>query len=302
MTLTQLSTFLAIVETGSFTSAANRLGYAQSTITTQIKQLEAELNCLLFERLGKSLILTQEGAHLIEYAQKMLQLEREILLEVPSSKEPCGTLYVGVSESLCYQKFPHILSEFQKKFPLVEIQLQFITHDTFPLLLKKGKLDLVYTLNPSIDTPELTMLYKKEENLGFYVRPDHPLAGKKQIAEKDLDNMPLLLTEKNCSFRQMLLDALYEKHIIPKIILGTSRKEILKQFAIDGLGIAFIPDITAEKEMRSGTLKKLNWYGKEFPIFSQVFIHKDKTLNTTINEFVMMIKQEQRYQVPPGSE
>ena len=60
MTIIQLGTFLKIAETGNFTAAANLLGYAQSTVTTQIKQLEAELNCLLFERLGKSITLTPE--------------------------------------------------------------------------------------------------------------------------------------------------------------------------------------------------------------------------------------------------
>ena len=290
MTLTQLSTFITIVETGSFTSAADRLGYAQSTITTQIKQLETELNCLLFERLGKTLILTQEGVHLLEYAQKMLQLEREMLLNIHSCKEPCGILRVGVSESLCYQKLPSVLSAFQKQYPQVEIQLQFISHDTFPSLLKNGNLDLVYTLNPSIDMPELTILYKKEERLGFYASPNHPLASKKQVIEKDLDNMPLLLTGNNCNFRKMILDDLHEKHIVPKVILSTSHKEILKQFAIDNLGIAFIPDITTEKEIKSGVLKRLNWCGKDFPIYSQVFIHKDKALNKTIDKFIEIIK------------
>lgn len=292
MTLTQLSTFIAIIENGSFTAAANQLGYAQSTITTQIKQLEDELNCLLFERLGKSLILTQEGRHLIEYAQKMLQLEREILHEISSSEEPGGILKVGVSESLCYQKLPKMLADFKKKYPKVEIQLQFITHDAFPSLLKTGELDIVYTLNPSIDAPELTLLYEKEETLGFYVSPNHPLANKEQVKEKDLDHMPLLLTGKNCSFQKMLVNALYEKHIVPKIVLGTSHKEILKQFAIDNLGIAFIPDITAEKEMTAGVLRKLDWQGKAFPIYAQIFIHRDKTPNVTINEFMKMIKKE----------
>lgn len=291
MTLTQLSSFITIVETGSFTSAADQLGYAQSTITTQIKQLETELNCLLFERLGKTLLLTQEGEHLLEYAQKMLQLEREILLNIPSCNEPCGTLCVGVSESLCYQKLPSVLSAFQKQYPQVEIQLQFISHDTFPSLLKNGNLDLVYTLNPSIDAPELKKIYTKEESLGFYVSPNHPLANREQVTEKDLANMPLLLTDKNCNFRKMLLDALHEKNVVSNIILGTSHKEILKQFAIDNLGIAFIPDITAEKEMKSGTLKRLNWCGKTFPIYSQIFIHKDKILNTTIDKFIKIIKQ-----------
>lgn len=290
MTLTQLSTFIAIVENGSFTAAANQLGYAQSTITTQIKQLEDELNCLLFERLGKSLVLTREGRHLIEYARKMLQLEREIRLEISSSQEPSGILKVGVSESLCYQELPKMLASFKKKYPKVEIQLRFITHDIFPSLLKNGELDLVYTLNPPIDAPELTLLYKKEETLGFYVCPNHPLANKKQVNEKDLDHMPLLLTGHNCNFRKMLLDALYEKQIVPRIALGTNHKEILKQFAIDNFGIAFIPDITAEKELADGSLRKLDWHGKAFPVYSQVFIHKDKTQNITINEFIKMMK------------
>lgn len=292
MTLTQLSTFIAIVENGSFTAAANRLGYAQSTVTTQMKQLEDELNCLLFERLGKSLTLTEEGRHLIGYARKMLQIEREIMLEISSSDEPGGILKVGVSESLCYQELPKMLADFKKQYPKVEIQLQFVTHDTFPSLMKRGELDIVYTLNPSIDAPELTLLYEKEETLGFYASPNHPLASKEQVKEKDLDNMPLLLTGRNCNFRKMLLKALYEKHIVPRIVLGTSQKEILKQFAIDNLGIAFIPDITAEKEMAAGVLRKLDWHGKVFPIYSQVFIHKDKTPNITINEFVKMIKRE----------
>lgn len=292
MTLTQLSTFIAIVENGSFTAAANQLGYAQSTITTQIKQLEDELNCLLFERLGKSLTLTQEGRRLIEYARKMLQIEREIMLEISSSEEPGGILKMGVSESLCYQELPKMLANFKKQYPKVEIQLHFITHETFPSLLKKGELDLVYTLNPPIGAPELTLLYEKEETLGFYVSPNHPLANKEQVREKDLENMPLLLTGENCHFRKMLLKALYEKHIVPRIVLGASQNEILKQFAMDNLGIAFIPDITAENEMTAGVLRKLDWHGKAFPIYSQVFIHKDKTPNITINEFVKMIKKK----------
>lgn len=290
MTLTQLETFIKIVETDSFTSAANLLGYAQSTITTQIKQLEEELDCLLFERLGKTLVLTPEGERLTEYAQKMLQLEREILLEVPTAEEPSGILKVGVSESLCYNEFPRMLVEFKKQCPKVEIQMQFITHDIFPSLLKKGALDLVYTLNPYIDSPELTLLYKKKETLGFYACPDHPLADRENITEENLDGIPLLLTGHNCNFRMMLVNTLSQKHITPKIVLETSSKEILKQFAIDKLGVAFIPDSTARKEVEDYSLKRLDWHGSDFPIYSQVFIHKDRSISTVVEEFVKIIK------------
>ena len=161
MTITQLSTFIKIAELGSFSAAANDLGYAQSTVTMQIKQLEDELDCRLFDRLGKTIVLTPQGERLISYAEKMLQLEREIRLEVSDGEELAGVLKMGVSESLCYNRVPEVLMEYKKAVPGIEIRLTFISHETFPDMLQKGELDLVYTLNPYIEDDRLTMLYKK---------------------------------------------------------------------------------------------------------------------------------------------
>lgn len=291
MTITQLNTFLKITEQGSFSAAANSLGYAQSTVTTQIKQLEDELECQLFDRLGKTTILTPQGEKLIAYSEKILQLEREIHLEVSDEEEPTGILKIGVSESLCYNHIPKFLMKYKKRVPGIEIQLTFITHDTFPDMLQKGELDLVYTLNPAMEDERLTLLYKKKEALGFFVSPGHPLAGKK-IKEKDLEGYPLLLTGHNCNFRHMLLSDLSKSGIDSKTFLETSSKEVLKQFASNGLGIAFIPDMTADKEMKNGTLKKLDWKGKSFPIYSQIFIHKDKNIGKAISSLVDIIKSD----------
>lgn len=288
MTITQLSTFMKISETRNFTSAAGSLGYAQSTVTTHIKQLEDELGCLLFERLGKTVVLTPEGERLVQYADKLLRLEREIHLEVPEASEPSGVLKLGISESLCYDRFPRILVEYRKKHPMVEIRLQFITHDVFPELLKKGALDLVYTLNPYIEDRGLAMLYRQREYLGFYCAPGFPLAGK-NLTEQDLEGVPLLLTSHNCSFRRMLLSDLEQAKVTPRIIMETSSKEILKQFAANGLGVAFMPDMAAENDVKAGKLIKLAWSGSDFPVFSQVFVHKEKRVGRAIGGLVEMI-------------
>lgn len=289
MNNTQLETFLKIVETGSFTATANMLGYAQSTVTTQIKLLEDEFGCLLFERLGKSLVLTTEGEKLIAYAEQMLQLQRQMLLEVSAAEIPSGIIKIGVSESLCYKHFPENLMEYKKKYPGMDIRIQFIDHDTFPGLLKSGALDLVYTLNPLIENPELKLIHKKKESLAFFARPDHPMAKMKKVKEENLENVPLLLTSHTCSFRRMLLDDFARHGVTPKIELETSSKEILKAFAMNGLGIAFMPAMTATAEVEEKKLKKINWAGEDFPVYSQVFIHKDKHRSLAINELVGMI-------------
>ncbi len=288
MTIIQLETFISIEKTGSFSGAASELGYAQSTVTMQMKQLEEELGCLLFDRLGKRVVLTTEGERLLGYARKMVQIEREIRLSVPEGDEPTGTLRLGISESLCYNRLPDILMKYKKLYPKVSIQIQFIMHDTFPGQLKNGDLDLVYTLNPLIECDELRLLHKKEESLGLYASPNDPLSAKKSIKEKDLNGVPLLLTSHKCSFRAMLLAALDKHDIHPIIALETTNKSILKQFAQNGLGVAFIPDMVAIDELQNGTLKRLNWKGDAFPIYSQVYVHKDKHLSPAIKAFIDM--------------
>ena len=289
MTLTQLSTFIEIAETNNFTSAANKLGYAQSTVTTQIKQLEDELGCPVFDRLGNKVVLTPAGYRLLTYANKLLQLEREIHMEVPETDEPSGVMKLGVSESLCYNRLPGYLMEYKDSYPKVDIRLQFITHDTFPELLKKGELDLVYTLNPLMEDENMKLLFKKPETLGFYVSPTHPLAKKRKVVEEDLDNVPLLLTSHNCSFRHMLLADFEDKQVKANVALETGSKEILKQFAANGLGVAFMPDMAAEKEVSNKSLVRLPWKCTDFPIFSQLFIHKDKYVNKAIEGILEMI-------------
>lgn len=289
MNIFQLETFLKIAETKNFTAAGNILGYAQSTVTTQIKQLEDELGCLLFERLGKSVVLTAEGEKLCVYAEKMLQLKREIFLEVPSSKEPAGIIKLGVSESLCYDKFPKLLLKYRKRYPKVDIQIQFITHETIPAMLKNGALDLVYTLNPLIENPELTLIEKKREFLAFFASPADPLAGKSGVAEKDLQGVPLLLTSHSCSFRAMLLEDLKKHSLVPTVALETSSKEILKQFAASQLGVAFMPEMAARAELKARKLVQLAWNGADFPIYSQLLVYKGKSLSKAIDALVKMI-------------
>ena len=290
MTITQLGTFLKITELNSFSAAADSLGYAQSTVTTQIKQLEEELGCVLFERLGKTITVTASGEKLIEYAEKMLQLERDIRLEVTDEENPGGVMKLGVSESLCISRFPQILMEYNKNYPRTEIRIQFVTHKSIPELLQKGELDMVYTLNPLIEDERIEILHKKQEKLGFYAAPAHSMAGK-TIREEDLKEVPLLLTGHNCNFRRMLLADLEKQGISPNIVLETSSKEILKQFAAGGFGVAFIPDMTAEAEVKNKKLKRLAWKGADFPVYSQVLIHKNKHMNKAINGLVDIIKQ-----------
>ena len=89
----------------------------------------------------------------------------------------------------------------------------------------------------------------------------------------------------------MLVTDLEGNGISPNIVLETSSKEILKQFAAGGFGVAFIPEMAAEKEIKDGKLKPLTWKGTDFPVYSQILIHKDKHQSKAIESLVEHIRQ-----------
>ena len=140
-----------------------------------------------------------------------------------------------------------------------------------------------------MDIPDINKVSSKREQLGFYVSPEHPLARKRSVNETDLEGVSLLISDHECSFRQMLLDDLADKRIPPTIALETSSKEILKQFAMKGLGVAFMPDMAVKNEVKEKKLKRLNWKGEDLPVYSQVFVHKDKHINKAMEAFLELI-------------
>ena len=89
----------------------------------------------------------------------------------------------------------------------------------------------------------------------------------------------------------MLLEDLERASVPPKIALETSSKEILRQFAANGLGVAFMPDMTAQEETGRGRLKRLDWAGNDFPVFSRVFVHRDKHLSPAIRGLAEIISR-----------
>ena len=125
MEIRLLQTFIAVANLGSFTQAAEQMNYAQSSVTAQIQALEAELGVRLFERLGKSTTLTEEGKTLLVYARRILSLCEEARQSVSPAQAPGGTLVIGAPESLFAVRLAPLLTEYHKLYPAVEISLRF---------------------------------------------------------------------------------------------------------------------------------------------------------------------------------
>ena len=145
--LNQLRYFLSVAESGSFTKAAEQLGYSQSTISFQIKQLEDELDCLLFERINHTITLTERGRELVSYAHKIRALTDDFK-ENFTKEETCkGHIHIVTPDSVREDMVSSRYIDFHNKYP--DISIKFTTADTTAMfdMLDHNEADIIITLD-----------------------------------------------------------------------------------------------------------------------------------------------------------
>ena len=182
MELRNLKTFEAVCRWGSFTAAAEGLGYAQSSVTAQIKQLEQETGCVLFDRLGKTPTLTAQGAVLLDYAREVLSRTDEVLTRL-ADKEPAGLLRVGAFESVGAAFLPGVLSRVKRDWPGIELTVSTGDHQILDELLYNDRVDMVWTCE-TLQREDLHCLASFTHELAVVCAPDHPMAGKRGSTKK----------------------------------------------------------------------------------------------------------------------
>lgn len=288
MELRQLNTFLVICKFQSFTQAADELGYAQSSVTTQIKLLEEELGVKLFERISRSITLTHEGKRLMPYAKQMIKLAGEIKNVITNDEEPSGVLTIGAAESLCVLRLPEIIRVFRELYPKVEVSIKFGNCTDLRHFLRDNFVDVAFSLGSRIDGDDFVTEIALREQMLLLTAPGHRLIGKQAVALSDIEKEPLILTELGCSYRAVFENILSKNNIKPNLILETGSVQAIKQFTMSGLGMTLLPRVAVEEELQGGKLVALNWSDTDFGIVSQVIYHKDKWMSPAIRAFLSL--------------
>ena len=141
MELRNINTFLHIAELHSFSSAARELGYSQSAVSAQIAQLEAELGTPLFDRVGKTVRLTDAGQTFQSYARTLLITAQQAKAALMPARAVSGTLRVALADSVCSTFLPDLLQQFHALRPQVELVLRTATADEMLRLLGANQID-----------------------------------------------------------------------------------------------------------------------------------------------------------------
>ncbi|MGB6128672.1 MAG: LysR family transcriptional regulator [Psychrilyobacter sp.] len=278
MEIKLLKTFITVVQTLSFSAAAEVLHYSQSSISEQIKKLEINLNTILFERIGNKIKLTSDGKILVIYSKKILYMCDEALMALTHSEndEIKGQLTIAMTETLCFYKLPNLFKEFCELYPNIELKLKIGNCYDFPIWLNNNIIDVAFVLDDEINYANLVTKLLYEEKLMVVASPLHPLAKFSELSLEELKNQTLVLTQKGSKYRAIFEDYLKQQQISYKSQFEFESVEAIKTFIKSGSGIACLPETTVKKDLDSKELIKLPIADINLKIATQVLYHKDK--------------------------
>jgi DNA-binding transcriptional LysR family regulator len=285
MDLRQLQTFETVASLLNFTRAAQVLGYAQSSVTNQIKALEDEVGQPLFEWLGKRVALTEAGRRFRPYAARILALAHEAL-QAAQESDLRGVLRIGAPESLCGFRLPSILRQYRTRFPGVQLLLETGVCYRVCNALRTGEIDIGIVLDEYRNEPDLIVRPVAPEPIALVAYPWHRLATAERVLPADLAGEPIIQTEAECTYRQLFERIMAEAGVIPQVAMEFTSIEPIKQCVMAGLGITVLPRVVCAAEFEQGSLVELNWAGPPIAVVTQLMIHKDKRLSPALTAFI----------------
>ena len=289
MELRNLITFTHVAELGSFTKAAEQLGYSQSTISFQIKQLEEELGCLLFERINHTISLTERGRELVSYAHQVLALTDEFKENLNKEEELSGHIHIVTPDSVCDDMITTNYIDFHNKFP--NISIKFTTADTLVMfdMLDHNEADIIITLDTHSYNKDYVIAKEEQLSMHFVASSNSKFAGKKNLKIKDIINEPFILTEYGQGYRRVLDKELAKRSLEITPILEIGRTDMITSLVAKGDMISFLPDFVTKEYIDSGELCYLDIKDMNMEIWKQLIYHKNKWMSKTLRTLINYI-------------
>src|SRR4030042_1307603 len=286
MNLHQLKVFYEVAKAKSFSAAAKTLYLTQPAVTWQVKNLEESFDMKFLDRIGKKILLTEEGKVLFDFADRILNLTRqaeEALSDLKGLSR--GTLKIASTYTFGDFYLPALLQTFHGKYPKIAVQVSTgNTSQTIEnTLLHKSDLAIAASdpKNKKLQVREMTT-----DLLVGVVSPSHPFARRKSISLKELNGQPLILREKGSSPRRIIDEILGQKGISPEIIMESASTSAIKKMVEGGIGMAILSQQVVKKELQAQSLKKLPFSDAEIVYRFYLIYHKDKSLSRALKAFI----------------
>ncbi len=270
-----LTTFIYVAELRSFTKAADRLGFSQSTVSFQIKQMENELGCQLFERINHTVQLTEKGREVLEYAHQINRMTRA-LKDSMKEETASGYIRLAMADSLCTSLLSRDFLHFRELYPNIALKIIAAGTEEMFRLMNHNEADAILTLDNHIYNTEYRILQEEKVRTFFVAGADTEIASASSLSIEELLLQPFILTEKGMSYRRLLEEKLAELSLEIQPVLEIGSTELICSLVEQGAGISFLPEYVIKDRVKAGTLVCLPVSGLEIHVWKQLLYHRNK--------------------------
>ncbi len=291
MHLHQLKYFVAIVETGSMTKAAERCFISQPSISQQMRKLEDGIGKKLFSRIKGKLVLTDAGQVVYEQATKILADVEGIKLRVSDVTDINGGLVsVGILPTLAPFMLPSILTELSIRYPNATVTVREEVSEGIIAAARRGELDILIEVMP-FDEAALTVERLFLDDFYVAVHKDHKLAEFDEISIDTLDGMPfILLQDIHCLARQ-IEQYCFNERFMPKVLFQASQISTVKQLIALQYGISILPSICIDHDADSA-IRYIRIEGGKASREIVLATGRDRYLGPAAEHFITIVKAQ----------
>ena len=257
MALLQLEHFLAVVDEGSFTRAAECVRRTQSAISQSIKKLEETIDAPLFARDMPEICLTQHGRILVDYARRLVRLRDDAMRSCGDLRNLiAGSLSIAAHEAAAIYLVPGPLKSYLQKFPEIKIGIYRSPLNEIPQKIMDREVEIGFVKEkPNFHEIKCLEVYSDETVL--IASPRHRLVSRRNIQFCDLGDEHFVL-HHICATTTQRIVRLFEQHGTRcKVVAELWSFENVKHFVQEDIGLAIVPRITVTQELRDGVLVQI---------------------------------------------
>lgn len=277
-----LLAFITVADTRSFSEAAEKLHLTQPAVSKRIANLEAQLDSKLFDRISRTIQLTEAGESLLPRARNILRAVKEAKRCIDDLQgEVSGSLSIGISHHIGLHRLPPVLKSFSQRYPRVHFDIDFMDSEEAYEQVMQGAIELaVITLDPKGNT-SLNSQPVWQDRLLVVIAETHPLAQQDNTDLKHLSQHTAILPGLN-TYTGQIIKSLFQTHQLNlEISMSTNYLETIKMMVSIGLGWSVLPHTMIDKGMKVLTVNDLILHRTLGYVY-----HQNRSLSNAATAFV----------------
>jgi len=291
MNLSQLKAFLAVAQDRSFSRAAEKLYLTQPAVSKQIQALEEGLGMRLFDRVGRSILLTEAGNILHDHAHivfQTLEEARETITQLRGLQR--GHLRISAASTIGTYMLPQPLGELKAQFPGIEISLAITNKARVVQQVLNHEVELGF-VGPPVEPAELEREEYLLDELVLILAPTHRLAREESVGVAELAEEVFILREQGSGTREIMEEELGRVHLSLKKAMELGSTEAIKQAVAANLGVSIVSKFAISLEILQGRLAVARL--PELNLSRQLFVihHGGRTLSPAAQEFCSLLRR-----------